>query len=946
MRHYCSVSGCGTHISDGRLFPFPKAEKRAMVWKAFCDNSELEGECINQLFYKGAICRKHFRVEDFQTHECLKLNRNAVPVLHPPISCTDSVSSSDSSPPSPIVASFSSTALPISSSLSCHQPSPFHPSPSLLERSSSAVVVTSTPGSSPPQLLPKNLTPVSASPSTFGDEARGNAFGSHCQNPVLEEERPSLATSSMVITSSLSGDISGSSDSCSRTMKCPSVRRGALLSILHDIGMKKVSGLTPRKKLMFSRMKNLRRQLKKLTKVTDGSTSACNSNHLLQDSRFLNGLDHNFPPSVVKLVKMLLREGNRKPKGRRWSHEEKVLALSIFKKSPKCYSLLRALIPLPCRKTLSHHLSKFTFLPGINPGIFKFLSSVVEGMEERDRYCCILFDEMALRPGLQYDSQRDQIVGFEDHGTMGTSNALAKVAMVFMARGLFSAWKQPLAYYFSASATSSEALREMLGEVLRNLTVIGLNVVATVCDMGTNNVQALRLMGASFEDPSFDFEGKTVVTIFDPPHLLKRFHNLFMKHDVSVPVVLAGNEVNLSASWHHLQQLYDEDGRNPFGRLFPLTEKHMNPRGFLKIRVFLASQVFSLRVGRGIGALVARGALGNSGLATAEFLIAINDLFDALNGDTEAKQRERKRGPITKNSGHIALLKKMEVLLGKIRFLRGRGPQFPPSHKGWLATIRGVCRLWERFQGRFPHLSTRNLNQGPLENLFGVLRQNCGSKHHLDAVHFVSALKTAIINGMVATRSRGNCEVDDCNILRNLNKFMNSNPGLECELLQPDTVEVGASVRKPIPVKGHRLSYKNIDSAAFPAGYVAAGVLQGNACSICQDSLISIDPSSSDLYYAVDGKDGEGSPTEGLTMLVDSAIRFLLQKLQKVGHCRQVSVKLRKELSCCDLDETFIRCQSHRMELASKMYPYIIQLALKMYCRERNRSLTISPSEG
>lgn len=317
-----------------------------------------------------------------------------------------------------------------------------------------------------------------------------------------------------------------------------------------------------------------------------------------------------------------------------------------------------------------------------------------------------------------------------------------------------------------------------------------------------------------------------------------------------------------------------------------------------------------------------------------------------MNGDTEAKKRERKRGPMTRSSGHMVLLRKMEDFVGKLRFLRERGPQFPPSHKGWLATIKGVCRLWEHFQGRFPHLSTRNLNQDPIENLFGVVRQNCGSNHHPDATHFVSALKTAIINGMVVTKSRGNCEVDGCSILSNLDKFLNSDPDLGCEPLQLDTVEVGASVRKPIPVKGHRLSYKNMDSAAFPAGYVAAGVLQGNTCSICQDSLISIDPSSSDLLYAIDGNEGEGSPTEGLTMLVDSAIRFLLQKLQTVGHSKQVSVKLRYELSCCDLDETFIRCQSHKMELTSKIYSYVIQLAVEMYCRERNKSLSVLPSEG
>ncbi|KAG8227029.1 hypothetical protein J437_LFUL006649 [Ladona fulva] len=37
-----------------------------------------------------------------------------------------------------------------------------------------------------------------------------------------------------------------------------------------------------------------------------------------------------------------IRCSKRKAKGRRWTHKEKVIALSIYKQSPKCYRFLRS----------------------------------------------------------------------------------------------------------------------------------------------------------------------------------------------------------------------------------------------------------------------------------------------------------------------------------------------------------------------------------------------------------------------------------------------------------------------------------------------------------------------------------------------------------------------------------------------------------------------------
>jgi hypothetical protein len=76
-------------------------------------------------------------------------------------------------------------------------------------------------------------------------------------------------------------------------------------------------------------------------------------------------------------------------------------------------------------------------------------------------------------------------------------------------------------------------LVDFLMEVLDACHNAGLVVVATVCDMGANNVKALKHLGVSEKTPFFRFHDQEIAAVFDPPHLLKCTHNLFLKHEVA-----------------------------------------------------------------------------------------------------------------------------------------------------------------------------------------------------------------------------------------------------------------------------------------------------------------------------------------------------------------------------------------------------------------------------
>jgi len=88
-----------------------------------------------------------------------------------------------------------------------------------------------------------------------------------------------------------------------------------------------------------------------------------------------------------------------------------------------------------------------------------------------------------------------------------------------------------VAYYLSRGRTKAEMLVQFLNEVLRACQNVGLHVVATVCDMGTNNVKAMILFGSTRRGSFFQFQIQTIATIYVPPRPLKCTRNLLLKYD-------------------------------------------------------------------------------------------------------------------------------------------------------------------------------------------------------------------------------------------------------------------------------------------------------------------------------------------------------------------------------------------------------------------------------
>jgi hypothetical protein len=74
------------------------------------------------------------------------------------------------------------------------------------------------------------------------------------------------------------------------------------------------------------------------------------------------------------------------------------------------------------QKSLAYHrevlrdMLNNSFNTGINQSIFSHLKDRVSKLKSIDRYCVLMFDEIALCPDLQYNTKTDSVDGFVDFG--------------------------------------------------------------------------------------------------------------------------------------------------------------------------------------------------------------------------------------------------------------------------------------------------------------------------------------------------------------------------------------------------------------------------------------------------------------------------------------------------------------------------------------------------
>jgi transposase-like protein len=284
------------------------------------------------------------------------------------------------------------------------------------------------------------------------------------------------------------------------------------------------------------------------------------------------------PERIVKFIESQIDLHAKKSKGRRYSAETRSFALSLYHVSGKTYRLIAKFFNLPSKRCLLKWVEGLPKSPGLSKQALDAITSKVKYMSsDSSRLCTVSVDEISIKTSLLYDSARDEVVGIEDFGDGDRSKKIATSAIVFMARGITSNWKQPLAYYLVNEACPSEVIKEKLLEVITKISSIGLKVYGVISDLGSNFQKLLKLLGVSVEKPWFLHNGNKIFYLFDSPHLIKAVRNNLMKYDFHF-----GGKV---ACWDDILSMYERDKTLAIRCCPKLTNKHLHLNGFTKMKV-------------------------------------------------------------------------------------------------------------------------------------------------------------------------------------------------------------------------------------------------------------------------------------------------------------------------------------------------------------------------
>lgn len=265
-----------------------------------------------------------------------------------------------------------------------------------------------------------------------------------------------------------------------------------------------------------------------------------------------------------------------------------------------------------------------------------------------------------------------------------------------------------------------------------------------------------NLLNVSPENTGFYLNDTHLFYIFDIPHIIKALRNMLIKYDFYV----YGKVI----SWQYIKAFYDNDKNFPIRSAHKLTESHINPSNFEKMKVKLATQIFSHSVYVGMTCYIRFGYLPAEAAETADFVERTDKLFDILNSSQTSSSKKYNAA----FKGETYLIEFLTDCLSFFNKLEVRNKNMKNITKSMKISINSTIKLFNylRTTAIFDYLFTKKLNQDCLENHFGKIRRENGNCINPTAIQFHRTFRKLQCVNLFHSGTE-NCEADlDAMLLR------------------------------------------------------------------------------------------------------------------------------------------------------------------------------------
>ncbi|KAH6947068.1 hypothetical protein HPB50_016987 [Hyalomma asiaticum] len=542
-------------------------------------------------------------------------------------------------------------------------------------------------------------------------------------------------------------------------------------------------------------------------------------------------------------------------KSRRYTENWLLLCLLLHIRSPSTYAFLRNndILPLPCVSTVRKYLSAIRVKCGFDARFFLAFKKKLACKDKFQRHGVLVFDEIQVRKEMRVNSKTMTYTGFSDFGEIQPGGEeLADHGLVFSFRSFGDRYSQPVAVFASKGPTKATILAQLVMKAIILLEEAGSYVDAIVSDGASTNRSMWTHFGVSgsLKNPMNSFEHpldekRRVYVFSDAPHLIKCARNRL--HAQKVLTTPKGK-----VFWAHYDTLYVEDEKNPaYLKVCPkLTYAHVNPTNTLKMRVKLATQVYSRSVAKGLEYYSSRSVPRLYDVkATVDFTMRMNNLFDALNRQTPKEGLKPGCKDFAVLESSLKWLNEWEQMVvdGKIlntSFLT------QSTAEGFRVTIMSALGLSNYLLNEcgFRYVLTGKMNQDVLERFFGIIRQAGGQNDHPTMPTFLQLYNMLSIYSLIKPPKFGNCQTEvgqeaPCLTLSDLTSAFKDESHKETKLQE---------LRKKLDgYIGEELEWESICDHSYASaevvdcivyyvsGFVCRKMLKNTKCDACKLGLAS-----------------------------------------------------------------------------------------------------------
>jgi hypothetical protein len=258
------------------------------------------------------------------------------------------------------------------------------------------------------------------------------------------------------------------------------------------------------------------------------------------------------------------------------------------------------------------------------------------------------------------------------------------------------------------------------------------------------------------------------------------------------------------------------------------------------MKVKYATQILSHSVSATMLTYVSLNALPAAAAGTAELISNFDKIFDCLNSSSKNDPKCHRQA-ISEKSIHHQFLKDMLQFIKSIKVVN-RNTQEDVTNKlkclkGLCLTINSVLSLWSQLKEEesLDFLLTRRLNQDPLENFFGTVRQQGGNSDNPTPLQFTRAFQKLFYDHYQILPS-GNCSEDFDSMLAGMTNLGDSGVPVE-QIDQPE------SSKFEVDVKDYKTCLEGdligMNAITYVSGYLLKKCFLKHSCDTCTEKLVN-----------------------------------------------------------------------------------------------------------